>query len=337
MGMKQLNEQTLPENYVARIWTWHLLSYPDISHVVTHNGSVVAYVLGFAEGHLNTTRRGHITSLAVSPKYRRLGLASILMRLALHEMKRAYNCSMCKLHVRKNTNEGAARLYLDDLRFRVSNISRAYYVDGEDAFEMEKDIDSFLDEENRSMASPPPPLSSSAGGSGESRNTKDSLSGAAAENTNGSGSGPGGYTAVANRSRVGELGSEARNTKGCAGSDARSTEGAAGQSTRSESEQARMTEDLRQLHLDGSGSPEKRRDWRVHLRTQYDVRWREYRKLPIGPLTVLKHAHIADIMDLAQKGDLRALGYSMETSRGYLNLMPIGNITGPVRTQKEFL
>eukprot|EP00471_Norrisiella_sphaerica_P005199 CAMPEP_0184489422 /NCGR_PEP_ID=MMETSP0113_2-20130426/15369_1 /TAXON_ID=91329 /ORGANISM="Norrisiella sphaerica, Strain BC52" /LENGTH=240 /DNA_ID=CAMNT_0026872829 /DNA_START=144 /DNA_END=863 /DNA_ORIENTATION=+ len=153
-GMKALNELLLPENYPIQLWVWHLMSFPELSHVVTHHERVVGYVLCYVEGHASVVSKppfpasssstalgdsdakfpdsrtnnssttpgiikannsnncsssgssnsasdgscgiGHVTSLAVHPEFQNLGIATMLMDLALLEMARAYNCSMCK-------------------------------------------------------------------------------------------------------------------------------------------------------------------------------------------------------------------------------------------------
>lgn len=80
---------------------------------------------------------GHITSLAVNRHYRKLGLASRLMRASMHSMVELYNAKYCSLHVRE-TNYAAIHLYNDTLGFQKQAKERGYYADGEDAWEMRK-------------------------------------------------------------------------------------------------------------------------------------------------------------------------------------------------------
>mmetsp|Transcript_48110 Transcript_48110/g.79730 ORF Transcript_48110/g.79730 Transcript_48110/m.79730 type:complete len:417 (-) Transcript_48110:79-1329(-) len=177
--MKELNEKALPENYPIQVWVWHMLSFPDISHVATYGGKVIGYVLGCirpvaspqpapaststssaSSSSSNPERvsrnatscasaepkavnwewEGHVTSLAVDPSFQKLGIATSLMKLAMFEMRRAHNCSVCKLHVREHTNPAAVKLYQHHLAFDCTNITKAYYDDNENALCMEKDL-----------------------------------------------------------------------------------------------------------------------------------------------------------------------------------------------------
>jgi len=79
----------------------------------------------------------HITNLAVSPAYRRLGLAARLIEHLLGESK-ADGASWCQLEVRI-TNIPARALYRK-FRFREIGVRKGYYQDGEDAVVMGKDL-----------------------------------------------------------------------------------------------------------------------------------------------------------------------------------------------------
>lgn len=83
--------------------------------------------------------QGHITSVSVLRTYRRLGLANKLMIDSHHAMKEVQSCDFVSLHVRVS-NRAALGLYRDRLGYEVSDRSVGYYADGEDAFEMRKDL-----------------------------------------------------------------------------------------------------------------------------------------------------------------------------------------------------
>lgn len=92
--------ENLPENYQLKYYFYHLLSWPACSWVAEGpNGKIVGYVLakmygghwygkvfimlvGRDEEGDTGAAHGHITSLAVSRSYRKLGLAEKLMSLS---------------------------------------------------------------------------------------------------------------------------------------------------------------------------------------------------------------------------------------------------------------
>lgn len=92
LGVQNCNVYNLPENYQLKYYFYHALSWPHCSWVAeTDDGKIVGYVLCKVYDvlfHLNLFREneeskaemhGHITSLAVTRKYRKLGLAGRLM------------------------------------------------------------------------------------------------------------------------------------------------------------------------------------------------------------------------------------------------------------------
>lgn len=109
----------------------------------------------FREDEDNSEKHGHITSLAVSKNYRRLGLAEKLMKQAEKSLAESYDAKSITLHVRKS-NSAALNLYEKQLEFRYSiklnnmlylfiyfsviGIDAKYYADGEDAYSMKKNI-----------------------------------------------------------------------------------------------------------------------------------------------------------------------------------------------------
>lgn len=83
-----------------------------------------------------TERLGHVTSLAVSPDFRRQGLARDLMVQLHHHLQSVYACDSVGLHVRKS-NSGAAGLY-EGFGYEPLEDIPDYYQDGEDAYFMKK-------------------------------------------------------------------------------------------------------------------------------------------------------------------------------------------------------
>ena len=54
-------------------------------------------------------------------------------------MAEMYKAKYVSLHVRRS-NVAARHLYEKTLKFEVKQVSKKYYADGEDAFEMHKDL-----------------------------------------------------------------------------------------------------------------------------------------------------------------------------------------------------
>ena len=106
-------------------------------------GKVVGYVLGKLDDENATEkdalkgkmRHGHITSISVLREYRKLGIATKLMRACHNAMKTVYKAKYCSLHVRV-TNRAAITLYRDVLGYEVTSVADEYYADKEDAYDM---------------------------------------------------------------------------------------------------------------------------------------------------------------------------------------------------------
>mmetsp|Transcript_101079 Transcript_101079/g.140447 ORF Transcript_101079/g.140447 Transcript_101079/m.140447 type:complete len:188 (-) Transcript_101079:99-662(-) len=137
-AMQAANLSCLPENYQMKYYFYHLLAWPNLSHVAEdHKGRIVGYVLAKMEEDDSQPVHGHITSLAVMRSHRKLGLATKLMKQAQKTMEQTYNAEFVSLHVRKS-NRAALGLYQDVLQFETSDVEAEYYADKEDAYAMKK-------------------------------------------------------------------------------------------------------------------------------------------------------------------------------------------------------
>ena len=87
------------------------------------------------ESDKNSIAHGHITSISVLREYRKLGIATKLMRAAQFAMETVYQAKYCSLHVRVS-NEAAIALYGGVLNYEKNSVAEKYYADGEDAFDM---------------------------------------------------------------------------------------------------------------------------------------------------------------------------------------------------------
>lgn len=143
MNMQHCNLLCLPENYQMKYYFYHGLSWPQLSYVAEdEKGRIVGYVLAKMEEDSEDNPHGHITSLAVKRSHRRLGLAQKLMEQAARAMVECFQAKYVSLHVRK-TNRAALNLYMNALKFGISEIEPKYYADGEDAYAMKRDLSEF--------------------------------------------------------------------------------------------------------------------------------------------------------------------------------------------------
>ena len=86
LQMQQCNLFNLPENYNMRYWMYHMQTWTHLPQVAIeeHTGKIVGYVLSKMEDDHNMKEgdvpHGHITSISVLRDYRKLGIATKLMR-----------------------------------------------------------------------------------------------------------------------------------------------------------------------------------------------------------------------------------------------------------------
>ncbi|CAI0470208.1 unnamed protein product [Linum tenue] len=140
LAMQACNLLCLPENYQMKYYFYHILSWPQLLYVAEdYNGRIVGYVLAKMEEETNECH-GHITSLAVLRTHRKLGLATKLMSAAQTAMEQVvFGAEYVSLHVRKS-NRAAFHLYTETLGYKIHDIEAKYYADGEDAYDMRKQL-----------------------------------------------------------------------------------------------------------------------------------------------------------------------------------------------------
>ena len=83
LKMQETNLLCLPENYQFKYYIYHCLSWPSLLHVAEEfDGKIVGYVLAKLDEEEDNSNivHGHITSISVLRTYRKLGLASKLMK-----------------------------------------------------------------------------------------------------------------------------------------------------------------------------------------------------------------------------------------------------------------
>lgn len=116
----------------------HHLSWPQLLYVAEEMCSkkIVGYVLAKIDEDAEGVH-GHITSLSVLRSYRKLGLATKLMRCTLDAMQETFDAEFVSLHVRVS-NRAAFTLYKTVLGFEIHDVEKGYYADKEDAYDMRK-------------------------------------------------------------------------------------------------------------------------------------------------------------------------------------------------------
>lgn len=111
------------------------LTFPATVRIkAVHAGRMV----GFVGGDIRRVRKtGWITTLAVLPEYRRMGIGQAMLQAC----EQALKMPLVKLSVRR-TNLEAQLLYMKNGYHKVETWQR-YYEGGEDAIVMEKDMPEF--------------------------------------------------------------------------------------------------------------------------------------------------------------------------------------------------
>lgn len=139
----EINMVTLPEHYPYFFWYEHYELWKGIFLVALAEGKIVGYNMCRMEygiGHIKRgiVKQGHVVSVAVLPEFRRRGIGTALMVKAMNYMREKYGAGEVYLEVRVS-NEPAVRLY-EKLGFKKVKILRRYYMDGEDAYLMAREL-----------------------------------------------------------------------------------------------------------------------------------------------------------------------------------------------------
>ena len=138
-GVIDVNEQELPEDYPYFFYKSILDNYPESFLVACNsNQEIIGYIMWRVERtpaitSLKLKNNGHLVSIAVSKKYKRLGVATTLMSHSMKKIKK-YKVDEFVLEVRISNYE-AISLY-KIFNFQTHTIKEKYYRDGENAYYM---------------------------------------------------------------------------------------------------------------------------------------------------------------------------------------------------------
>ncbi|XP_063705444.1 N-alpha-acetyltransferase 20 [Culicoides brevitarsis] len=133
-----VNLDALTETYGLSFYMQYLSQWPEYLQVAeSPNGEIMGYIMGKAEGS-GENWHGHVTALTVSPDYRKMGLASILMQF-LENVSEKKRCYFVDLFVRVS-NRVAINMYTN-LGYSVFRTVLEYYLgetENENALDMRK-------------------------------------------------------------------------------------------------------------------------------------------------------------------------------------------------------
>lgn len=114
---------------------WDLIGILILPGTIHLKAVMAGELVGFVGGDLRPHEdAGWVATLAVLPQYRRLGVATILLRACETQI----HLRVVRLSVRRS-NDAAAALYHRE-GYRLVDLWPNYYHDGEDAMVMEKKL-----------------------------------------------------------------------------------------------------------------------------------------------------------------------------------------------------
>lgn len=142
-GIRACNKLSLPENYNTRFLELYVKRWPRLSLVALDaDDTLVAYTLGRV-GDVNdhtyaASETGFLTSIAVLPECRKLGVGNVLMQTLHDNMVSAHQLRSVSLHCR-DSNQQAIRFYMS-LGYKIDEVLESYYEDRGTALLMKKDF-----------------------------------------------------------------------------------------------------------------------------------------------------------------------------------------------------
>lgn len=136
-ALYEIEAECFPEDALPLYYIMHFLESPEFITLVTaQEGRIIGYVTARVE-NFEGKCMGHIYSIAVKPEYRRKRVGSILLK-TVEENLRKRGAKVCYLEARKD-NAVAINFYLKH-GYRVFEVLRGYYGDGEDGVRFMKTL-----------------------------------------------------------------------------------------------------------------------------------------------------------------------------------------------------
>ncbi len=128
----KLEIKLFPNPWPKSFFENDLRSERTIAFVVEREDSVIGYSIASWEG-----QRLHVTNIAVDKEYQRQGIGTKLMH-KVENIAQKRGCRYVYLEVRPN-NIAAINLY-KNLGYTILFTRKIYYIDGDDAYVMEKEL-----------------------------------------------------------------------------------------------------------------------------------------------------------------------------------------------------
>lgn len=127
-----LEVELFPNPWPKAFFATDLPHATTVAYVVENAPYIIAYSMATCvDGHF------HVTNIAVDQNYQRQGIASKLMNI-LERCALEQRCCSAYLEVRTD-NDPAIKLY-ERLGYSITRRRRHYYIDGDDAYVMEKEL-----------------------------------------------------------------------------------------------------------------------------------------------------------------------------------------------------
>ena len=133
-----INLDRWTEMYTTSFYTTYLVRDPDLCIVAeSTSGALAGYLLAKVEGR-GKEWHSHISAVSVSPEFRRLGVAKLLLDHFEKVSEDVHFCHFADLYVRV-TNEVAIEMY-KKRGYEVFRTVKGYYSGEEDAYDMRRPL-----------------------------------------------------------------------------------------------------------------------------------------------------------------------------------------------------
>ncbi len=126
------------EMYTTSFYTTYLIKDPDLCIVAeSTSGAIAGYLLAKVEG-VGAEWHSHISAISVSPEFRKLGIAKLLLDHFEEVSQDVHFCFFADLYVRVS-NDIAIEMY-KRRGYHVFRTVKGYYSGVEDAYDMRKPL-----------------------------------------------------------------------------------------------------------------------------------------------------------------------------------------------------
>jgi N-terminal acetyltransferase B complex catalytic subunit len=158
----RVNIDPYTETYSIAFYLYYTMQWPELAWTVRNNSNtIVGYILGSAKTEKPEEAKGHVTAVTVCADYRRLGIASLLLRILEGICDIYFKAYFVDLYVRP-TNKQAHALYKKLGYVVYRQIIHYYEAPQEDGLDMRKSMS--RDTDRRFMVPLPAPVTKEQAG-----------------------------------------------------------------------------------------------------------------------------------------------------------------------------